>query len=92
MRGRRKRFAKERERSKGEEREPRWMLGGRMVVVLASCRGAGGERVSGSVVRRLEQRGERGTEMTENWGKWLVFHQLWTRFSSFSGHEIHPYL
>jgi hypothetical protein len=54
------------------------MLGGRMVVVLASCRGAGGERVSGNVVRRLEQRGERGTEMTENWGKWLVFHQLWT--------------
>jgi hypothetical protein len=54
MGGRRKRFAKERERLEGEEREPRWMLGGRMVVVLASCRGAGGERVSGNVVRRLE--------------------------------------
>jgi len=53
--GRRKRFADERERPEGEEREPRWLLGDRMVDVLASYDGVGGEKASGSMVRRLEQ-------------------------------------
>jgi hypothetical protein len=52
--GRRKRFAEERERPEGEEREPWWLLGDRMVVMLASYDGVGGERASDSVVQRLE--------------------------------------
>jgi hypothetical protein len=34
--------AEERERLEGEEREPRWLLGGRLVVVLVSCGVASG--------------------------------------------------
>jgi hypothetical protein len=38
----RKRFVEERERLKEKERESWWLLGSRLVVVLASCGGVGG--------------------------------------------------
>jgi hypothetical protein len=35
--GRRKKFAEERERLEGEERESRWLLGGRLVRSSSNC-------------------------------------------------------
>jgi hypothetical protein len=49
---RKKKFAEERERPEGEERESR---GGCLVVVLASCDGAGGGWIGG------EREGEKKT-------------------------------
>jgi hypothetical protein len=39
--------AEEIERLEGEERESRWQLSGRLVVVLASCGGAGSGEAGG---------------------------------------------
>jgi hypothetical protein len=71
------------------EREQRWLL----VVGLATCGGADGRQIDGGVGWWLEQRRERGREKcAETGGRGLVFWRLWTRFSSSSGHEIHPCL
>ena len=54
----RKRFVEERERLKEKERESWWLLGSRLVVVLASCGGVGGWRAleAGKVERERERK------------------------------------
>jgi len=64
-------------------------LGGRWVVVLASCDGADDGEAGGVFGWWLERWRERGKEKLHKCGQsgWF-FGRLWTRFSPLSGHEI----
>jgi len=76
----------------------------KMVALIGCCRYGERERSNRwrgrSVVERMvaegttekEKEERETTEKEKNMGGWLVFCQLWTRFSSSLGHEIHLYL
>jgi len=62
------------------------------VVGLAPSGGDCDEQAYGGGGRPLEQQRERERKNVQKPRKGLIFGQLCTQFSSFSGHGIHPYL
>ena len=66
MRRRRKHCRGERKAGRRRERESRWQLGSRLVVVLASCGGAGVQGRNGGSVGRLWRRKKEKDAEEEN--------------------------
>jgi len=68
-------------------------LGGRWVVVLASCGGADDGEAGGVFGWWLERRRVRGKEkLQKHRQRGWFFGRLWTQISPLSGHEMQPYL
>ena len=63
---REKKRLQRREKGWQEKREPRWQLGGRLVVVLASCGGDGGRGRNGGSVGYLWRRKKEKDAEEEN--------------------------
>ena len=66
----------------------RWVDRGVFVVLFSCAKVVAAEN---TVEREKEER-ELSTKRKKKEGGWLVFYQLFTQFSSHSGHGIHPYL
>jgi len=91
-RGRKKKKQLCRRERERERKRAAVALGGQQVVGLAAYGGDCDEQVYGGVGRQLEQQRERERKNVQKPRKGLIFGQLCTQFSSFLGHEIHPYL
>jgi len=83
---------KRRNNSAGEKERKRAAVspGGRQVVGLAAYGGDCDVQAYGGVGWRLEQQRERERKNVQKPRKGLIFDQLYTQFSSFSGHGNPP--